>query len=168
MRTRQICLFVGILLTTAGCGALAPLAQLIQPPRFEQAEQPAELRIMAPSISNPAGGAGVTLWIRVTNPNPFGFTISTLDTTLLLEGQRAATGAFPLGLPLGAGQASVIPIDLTIGFAGLPGLAGVLRQAVTGAPVAYQLDGTVGIDAGRVGQPVFGPMRLVSGEMSSR
>jgi hypothetical protein len=76
-------------------------------------------------------GAGVTLWISIMNPNPFGFTLSTLNTTLLLEGQHAATGDVPLGLPLGAGQESVVPIDLTISVADLPGLAGVIRQAAT-------------------------------------
>ena len=161
----------------AGCGALAPLAQLIQPPRFEQAGQPADIRFVPPSLGHPAGGASVTIWIRITNPNPFGFTVRTLDTTLLLEGQRAATGDFPLGLPLGAGQESVIPIDLSISFADLPGLANVIRQAASGSAsgpasgpasgraVAYQLDGIVGIDAGRFGQPAFGPMLLVRGEL---
>jgi hypothetical protein len=150
---------------TSGCAAVTALGQLIQPPRFEQADQPAEMRLMGPSLSHPAGGAGVTLWIRVTNPNPFGFTLSTLDTTLLLEGQHAAAGNFPLGLPLGAGQESVVPIELTISFTDLPGLANVARRAVSGQPVGYQLDGTVGVDAGRFGQPSFGPMLLVRGEI---
>jgi Late embryogenesis abundant protein len=155
------------LLLASGCAALTTLGQLIQPPRFEQADQPADLRLIGPSLSHPAGGAGVTLWIEVTNPNPFGFTLSTLDTTLLLEGQHAATGNFPLGLPLGAGQESVVPIDLTIGFADLPGLANVVRQAVSGQPVTFQLDGTVGVDAGQFGQPTFGPMLLVRGQLGA-
>jgi len=158
-------MLLGAALLLAGCAAVTSLGQLIQPPRFEQADQPADLRLIGPSLSHPAGGAGVTLWIRVTNPNPFGFTLSTLDTTLLLEGQHAATGNFPLGLPLGAGEESVIPIDLTISFTDLPGLANVLRQAASRQPVAFQLDGTVGIDAGRFGQPSFGPMLLVRGEI---
>jgi len=177
MRTRQLyrhrtirlpgaLMLFGAVLVMAGCGALAPLAQLIQPPRFEQGDQPAEIRFVPPSPGHPTGGAGVTLWLRVTNPNPFGFTLATLDTTLLLDGQRAATGNFPLGLPLGAGQESVIPIDLTISFADLPGLANVVRQAAAGRAVGYQLDGTVGIDAGRFGRPVFGPMLLVRGELT--
>jgi hypothetical protein len=157
-----------VLLTSPACGALGTLAQLVQPPRFEQADNhPAELRFMARSISNPAGGASVTIWLKITNPNPFGFTLSTLDTTLLLEGSRAATGAFPLGLPLQARQESVVPIDLSISFADLPGLAGAVRRAATGQGVEYQLDGTVGIDAGRFGQPTFGPMRLVTGELKT-
>ena len=152
-------------LLMSGCSAVTALGQLIQPPRFEQAEQPVELRLIGPSLDHPAGGAGITLWIRVTNPNPFGFTLSTLDTTLLLEGQHAATGNFPLGLPLGAGQESVVPVDLTISFTDLPGLANVVRRAVSGQTVAYQLDGTVGVDAGRFGQPSFGPMLLVRGQI---
>jgi uncharacterized membrane protein YphA (DoxX/SURF4 family) len=176
MRTRQLyrhrsiwllvaLMLLGAVFLMAGCAAVTALSQLIQPPRFEQADQPAELRLIGPSLGHPAGGAGVTLWIRVTNPNPFGFTVSTLDTTLLLEGQHAATGNFPLGLPLGAAQESVIPIDLTISFANLPGLANVVRQAVSRQPIGFQLDGTVGIDAGRYGQPTFGPMLLVRGQI---
>ena len=171
MRIRQlyrvgvVILLLGAISLSPGCAAVTSLAQLIQPPRFEHADQPADLRLIGPSLSQPAGGAGVTLWIRITNPNPFGFTLSTLDTTLLLEGQHAATGNSPLGLPLGAGQESVVPIDLTISFADLPGLANVLRRAASGQPLGYQLDGTVGVDAGRFGQPTFGPMLLVRGEI---
>jgi hypothetical protein len=172
MQTRQLgrARLAGLLLiltafTTAGCGALENLGQLIQPPRFEQDDRPAELRFMTPSRSNPLGGAGVTIWMRVTNPNPFGFTLSTLSTTLMLEGSRAATGDFPLGLPLTAGETSVVPIDLSISFADVPGLANALRQAATGSALAYQLDGTVGVDAGRFGQPTFGPMMLATGEI---
>ena len=147
-----------------GCGALGPLTQLIQPPRFEQS-RPAEIRLMSPSLSHPAGGAGVTLWLDVTNPNPFGFTLSTVDATLLLEGSRAATGSFPLGLPLQAGQSSTVPLDLSISFADLPGLAGAIRRITGGGSATYQLDGTIGVDAGRLGQPTFGPMRLAAGEL---
>ena len=171
MRTRPfhrhliVLMLLGAAFLMSGCAAVTALGQLIQPPRFEQADQPAEMRLVGPSLSHPAGGAGVTIWIRVTNPNPFGFTLSTLDTTLLLEGQQAAIGNFPLGLPLGAGQESVVPIDLTISFTDLPGLANVVRRAVSGQPVGYQLDGTVGVDAGRFGQPSFGPMLLVRGQI---
>jgi hypothetical protein len=161
-----VLLLLGLgLLLVGGCAGLAQVAQVVQPPRFEQDARPAEIRFITPSLSNPAGGAGVTLWLRVTNPNPFGFTLSTLSTTLMLEGSRAATGDFPLGLPLTAGQASVVPVDLSISFADVPGLANVFRQVTSGSAVEYQLDGTVGIDAGRFGQPTFGPMPLTSGEI---
>jgi len=173
-RTRIIWLAAMLLLLgaglffTAGCGALQNIASIIQPPRFEQDDRPAELRFITPSLSHPTGGAGVTLWMQVTNPNPFGFTLSTLDTTLMLEGSRAATGDFPLGLPLTAGETTTVPIDLSISFADVPGLATALRQATTGSAIAYQLEGTVGVDAGRFGQPTFGPMMLASGELGVR
>jgi hypothetical protein len=111
-------LLAGVIFAMPGCAAVTALGQLIQPPRFEQAEQPAELRLMGPSLRHPAGGAE-----------------------------------------------SVIPLDLTISFADLPGLANVVRRAVSGQPIGFQLDGTVGIDAGRFGQPTFGPMLLVRGEI---
>ena len=148
------------------CGGIGALQRIIQPPRFEQApNQPAEIRLVSPSLSNSAGGAGVTLWLQVTNPNPFGFTLSHLDTTLLLEGTRAAAGDFPLGLPLGAGQTSVIPVDLSISFADLPALGAVIQRAARGSAVGYELEGTIGIDAGPFGRPLFGPLRLVTGEL---
>jgi hypothetical protein len=155
-----------LLVLTAGCAGLTQLAQFVQPPRFSQArDQPAELRFLAPSRTRPAGGADVRIWLEVSNPNPFGFTLSTVNATLSLEGGRAAAGDFPLGLPLTAGQESVVPLDLSISFADLPGLAGALRQIAAGGNVEYQLDGTVGVDAGRLGTPTFGPMLLTRGEM---
>ncbi len=48
--------------------------------------------------------------------------------------------------------------------ADLPGLAGVVRQS-GGGSASYQLDGTIGVDAGRFGQPTFGPLRLATGEL---
>ena len=150
----------------AGCASLGGLSSIIQPPRFEQAEgQPAQLRILGPSRAMPVGGAGVRLWLKVTNPNAFGFTLSTINAALSLEGSRAADADFPLGLPLSARQESVIPLDLSISFADLPGLASALRRLAVGGSVPYALEGTVGVDAGRLGTPTFGPMLLTRGEM---
>ena len=164
MARRLICLFSIVLMS--GCATLGPLAQFVQPPRFRQAEnQPAEIRVLAPSIRQPTGGAGIRVWLEVTNPNTFGLTLSTVNATLALEGSRAATGEFPLGLPLGAGQQSVVPLDLSIDFADVPGLAGVVRQIATGKNIEYQLDGTVGLNAGRLGTPTFGPMLLTRGDV---
>lgn len=153
-------------LSGAGCASLGGLSSIIQPPRFEQAEgQPAQLRIMGPSRTMPLGGAGVRIWLKVTNPNGFGFTLSTVNATLALEGSRAADGDFPLGLPLAARQESVIPLDLSFSFSEVPGLAGALRTLAVGGSVPYELEGTVGVDAGRLGTPTFGPMLLTRGEM---
>ena len=159
-------LVVLLAIPLTACASLGELTRVIQPPRFEQAEgQPAELRILGPSRTMPVGGAGIRIWLRVTNPNAFGFTLSTVNATLNMEGARAADGDFPLGLPLTARQESVVPIDLSISFAELPGLAGALRKLAVGGRVSYELNGTVGVDAARLGTPTFGPMLLTRGEM---
>ena len=147
------------------CASLEGLRALVQPPTFRQTDQPAEVRLAGPSLDRPFGGATVRLWTEVTNPNPFGLTLGTLDGTLFLEGTRAAAAAFPLGLPLGARQQTVVPLELSISFSDLPGLADVVRRAARRDPVEYRLDGTIGVDAGRLGQPVFGPMTLVRGDL---
>jgi hypothetical protein len=155
-----------VLITGSGCATLGDLRAFIQPPKFEEAEgQRAEIRILPPGSGSPLGGAGVRIWSRVTNPNSFGITLGTLAGTLFLEDTRAATVDFPLGLPLGAGEESVIPIDVSISFTDLPGLGGVARRAANNQPIAYRLDGTIGVDAGRLGRPVFGPMTLVRGDL---
>ena len=155
-----------LLLVSTGCATLEGLRGLVQAPRFEEAPgQPAEIRLLGPSVSQPLGGAGVRIYTRVSNPNSFGLTLGTLRGTLHLENTRAADVDFPLGLPLLAGEESVVPIDLSISFSDLPGLADVIRQTVAREPLAYRLEGTIGVDAGRLGHPTFGPMTLLSGEM---
>jgi len=162
----------GVILAVLGfssaCASLGSLSRLIQPPRFSEAEdQPAEIRLVGPAADRPLGCAVVRIWTRVSNPNPFGLRLSTLETTLLLDGSRAATGDFPLGLPLRAGEESVIPLDLLISFSDMAGLSSVVRNAIGGERVGYQLDGTIGIDAGALGQPTFGPVMLFRGELGA-
>ncbi len=85
------------------CASLEGLRALVQPPSFSQSDQPAEVRLVGPSAQRPLGGAAIRLWTEVRNPNPFDFTLGTLDGTLFLDGTRAAAAEFPLGLPLAAG-----------------------------------------------------------------
>lgn len=166
MRWLAVLLLVG---SCASCATLDQLKGVVQPPRFSQSDQHRpELRVLRPSGDLPMGGLGVRLWARVSNPNPFGLTLGTLKGTLFLEGTRGATADFPLGLPLQAGQTSEVPLDLSISLSDLPGLAGVVRQATEEQPIAYRLEGTVGVDAGRLGQPTFGPMTLLTGELTAR
>ena len=163
---------IAIAVFAAGCASLdslGSLGRLVQPPTFAEAQdQPAEIRLVGPGTDRPLGGAAIRIWTRVTNPNPFGFRLATLRTTLLLDGSRAATGDFPLGLPLGAREETVVPLDLSISFSELAGLSRVVRSAAGGQSVPYQLEGTIGVDAGRLGQPTFGPMQLVAGELNGR
>ena len=160
-------IIVGLLtLTVTSCAALENLRAFVQAPKFEEApDQRAEIRLHGPTSSDPLGGAGIRLWTQVSNPNAFGFTLGTLRGTLNIEDSRAANVDFPLGLPLRAGEQTVVPIDLSISFSDLPGMANVLRRAANRQPLAYHLEGTIGVDAGQLGQPVFGPMTLLRGEM---
>jgi LEA14-like dessication related protein len=157
VRCRFAAVAVSVLLLQA-CAELNRLGALVQPPRFEQVrDRPAEIRLMGMT------GAGVRMWARVSNPNTFGLTLGTLNGTLYLDDSRAAGANFPLGLPLGARGETVIPIDIAISFSDLPGLTGVARRVLARQPVDYRLEGTIGVDAGRLGQPVFGPMTLLTG-----
>ena len=166
----RIVLLVAAIAASASCaGGLGNLQQIIRPPRVEQAPgQPAEVRLVGPSATSPLGGAGIRIWLQVTNPNPFGFTLSTIDADLMVEGNHAATGDFPLGLPLTAGQQSVVPLDLSISFADVPALSRTIGRLAVGGTAAFQLDGTIGIDAGRFGTPTFGPMTLTTGQLQVR
>ena len=151
----------------SSCATLGSLASLVQPPRFSEArDQPAEVRLSPPTAGNALGGATIRLWTRVTNPNPFGFTLNTLNGTLYLDDTRAATSEFPLGLPLSAGAESVIPIEFAISFADLPNLVGVVRRAAQRQPIGYRFDGTVGVNAGRLGSPILGPMTFMRGTLN--
>lgn len=149
------------LLVLHGCaGALGNLSALVQPPRFQQVPgRQAEIRILG------LDGAGVRIWTRVTNPNSFGVRLGTLRGTLFLEDARAADAEFPLGLDLGARADSELPIDITVSFRDLPGLGGVARKVLARQAVPYRLEGTIGVDAGRIGRDMlFGPMTLLSGD----
>jgi hypothetical protein len=159
---------LAVLVFSSACASLGSLSRLIQPLRFSEAEnQPPEIRLVGPAAGGQLGGAVVRIWTRISNPNPFGLRLSTLETTLLLDGSRAATGDFPVGLSLNGGEESVIPLDLSISFSDLAGLSTVVRNAIGGQRVGYQLDGTIGIDAGALGQQGFGPMMLFRGELGA-
>jgi len=153
----------------AGLGACAHLGALaeVQAPRFEMAEgRQAELRLLPPSVERPMGGAAIRIWARVENPNPLSLTLSALDGTLYLEGTRAALVDFPLGIPLVAGQDTVIPLDIGIGFGDVPGLGDVASRALTQGRIGYRLDGTVQVDAGVLGRPRFGPRTWMDGMLN--
>ena len=169
MQWRAVIAANALALSLAGCATLEGLRALIQPPRFEQAsDRQSEIRLSPIQSGRSAGGATVRIWTNVTNPNPFGVTLSTVQATLLLEDVEAADADFPLGLPLQPRQTETIPFDLTVSFANVPRLADVIRRAASGGGLTYRLEGTVGVDAGRFGQPTFGPLTLVSGDLRAR
>lgn len=164
--------WAALLLVTPACESLESfrgLSQLIQPPRFEEApDRRHEVRLQGPTTDMPSGGLSVRLWTRITNPNPFGFTLSRLTAEFFLDSTRATTTEFPLGLPLEAGASSVVPLDLSVSFADIPALADTLRATLKGGSVPYRVEGTVGVAAGQLGTPTFGPMTILRGELRPR
>lgn len=155
---------IGVLPLLSGCATLAQLG--IQAPQFQvDNTQQAQLRLLGPSFGHPQGGAAIRLYARVRNPNPIGITLSRVAGGLALEGQNAAQVNFPLGVPLQGGAETIVPLDISVNFNDLPGLANVLLRAATGQSIRYALRGTVGVDAGVLGQPTFGPMNLLDGSM---
>ncbi|HET9982128.1 MAG TPA: LEA type 2 family protein [Longimicrobiales bacterium] len=150
-------------------GACATLQQLVQPPRFSQAAgYSPELRLLPPSRQNPLGGAGVRLWARVENPNPLGVSLSHVAGSLFLEDTRAGDVDLPLGLPLRAQADTIVPLDITVGFGDLPGLARVAQHLLTASALPYRLDGRFTVDAGALGPFDFGPETLLRGQVAVR
>jgi hypothetical protein len=165
----RLLIVCGVTLMAGACATLGQLGTLVQAPQFTDApDQPAEIRVVGPSLTRPLGGATVRLWATVTNPNPFGFTLATVRGGLFLQDGRAADLDLPLGLPLSAGATTTFPIDFAISFADLPGLTDAIRRAVNGQPLDYRFDGTVGVDAGQFGRPEFGPRTLLEGTVRGR
>ena len=77
----------GLAIALAGCALLEPLRAFVQPPKFEEADdRNAEIRLLGPGVNRPLGGASLRLWATVTNPNRFGFTLSTLRGALFPQG----------------------------------------------------------------------------------
>ena len=105
------------------------------------------------------------IWTRVSNPNSFGLTLGTLRGTLNLEGTRAATVDFPFGLPLQAQSEDVVPIDISVDFRDVPGLGQAIARAVTRQPIAFEIEGTVGVSARGLGMQTLGPMTWLRGEL---
>lgn len=155
-------------LLLGACASVAGLMQ-VQAPRFAVADgRASELRLLGPAAGRPLGGAAIRIWSRVENPNSFGLTLTSLQGDLLLEDARAAAVDLPLGLPLRAGQDTVIPIEVAVSFADLPGLADAVVKFATRKTVGYRMDGKFAVDAGMLGRPNFGPLTLVRGELDVR
>jgi hypothetical protein len=165
----RIAAAAALLAAHAGCASLGGLGGLVQAPRFSRDEgRDAEIVLRGPSRDFPLGGAAVRIYARVANPNPFGLTLSTLVGDLFLDGTRAAAVDFPIGLPLVANDEAEVPIDLAIGFEDVPRLAQVIGRAISGSRLDYRLDGRIGVDAGALGRPTFGPMTILEGDVRVR
>ena len=140
----------------------------VQPLTLREApNRPSTVRLLAPSFTRPEGGLGIRLWMEAQNPNPVGVTLSEVSGTLWLEEEEGPEADFPLGLPLEAGQDTVVPLDLALSFGEVPTLADALRRAVQRGALGYRLEGTFSVSAGRVGPVRFGPETLLEGELAA-
>lgn len=152
-------------LSAYGCAGLASMLG-VQEPRFAMAEgRQSQLRVSPPSVSHPRGAATVRIWTRVTNPNSFGMTLAVLQGALALEGEELADVDLPLGLPLSAAADTVIPLEITFDFGSFSALGNVAQRLITRGDVAYELNGTLGVDAGPLGRPSFGPRTWLRGQL---
>jgi len=156
----KVVAIAAIVSSTARCTALQSLQAFIQPPRFEQdTRNRSEIRLRGTT------GASVRIWTRVSNPNAFGLTLGTLQGTLHLEGSRAATVTFPFGLPLQPQSEDTVPIDLSIDFRDVPALGQAITRAIARQPITFEIEGTIGVSAGRLGMQTLGPMTWLRGEL---
>ena len=168
MRVSRIVVVMAGMAGAVGIGACASLGlgEVVQAPRISASStQDGRLDYVGPSMNNPYGSARIRLYARVENPNPFGLTLANLAGNLFLQSTEAAQVSLPLGLPMLANGDTIVPIDLTIGLDDVPGLVNVVRNALDTGRLDYRLNGTVGVDAGALGTPTFGPMTLMEGDV---
>lgn len=150
---------------TAGCATLGSLLNVVSP-RFELVpEREAVLTLDPISILTDNPFVVVRVWTRVTNPNNFGLVISKLTGDVFLEGREMAEVNLPLGLPLPAARDTVIPLEIRFGIPSLSSLGALGSALYARRPVTYRLDGTIGVDAGALGEPTFGPRTWLQGQL---
>ncbi len=147
----------------AGCATLG--LHDLQPLRIGAADRASTVRLIAPSGDYPSGAAAIRIWAEVENPNPFGVALSELEGRLHVEDRPGPRATFPLGLPLEAGQDTVIPLDLTLAFEDVPDMADAVRSAILRGAVDYRMEGSFTVEAGRFGRARFGPHDLLMGEL---
>jgi hypothetical protein len=153
------------IITLVGCASFN-LGAAVQPPEVSGVvDRGSEIRILLPSGEHPAGGAAIRLWSRIGNPNAFSLSVTRLAGDLFLGDGAAVAVEFPLGVPLVANGDTIVPLDVTVGFDDLPVLGTTLVAAALEGAMDYRLEATIGVDAGVLGQPTFGPLTALSGRL---
>lgn len=157
-----------LLLPAGGCASFLRFLP-VEAPRFELVTERGSVLSLDPaSVLTGRPVANVRIWTRVTNPNGFGLTLSTFRGDLFVEGRDLAELDLPLGLPMPAAGDTVIPLDVRMGLPSLSTLGTLGEALLSGRAVQYRLDGTVGVDAGNLGDPTFGPRTWLEGELEVR
>ncbi len=84
--------------------------------------------------------------LQVTNPNPIGLRLTSLDGALVLRGVLAADVRFGGGVDVPAQGAAELVLDIAVPLPGASGLVDAALALVGGAPVAYRVEAAVGVD----------------------
>jgi hypothetical protein len=165
MRRRNALFILLAALAVASCASFG-LQDVIQPPAFSEVDgRTAGLRLLLPSTDRPAGGAAVRLWTRVSNPNSISLTLTQLAGDLFIGDAEAVQVEFPLGLPLVAGQDTIVPLDVSLDFDDVPRLGEAALATFVSGTMDYRLEALIGVDAGLLGQPTFGPTTVLRGAL---
>jgi len=150
-----------------GCAVVAP-ERVVGNLEFELvAEGSGFRRLDLPGVAGGSPAATLRIRTRASNPNPVGVRLAGLDFDLYVNGTRAGSGSFTGGVDLPPRGQTVLDLEVTTSLEEGGRLVADLAEAARGQRTAYRLVGTVSLAAGRLGNPRFGPLTIVSGTLSS-
>jgi LEA14-like dessication related protein len=162
MKNTALLSVLALATASAACATLSGATSMIQAPRFSDARnQRAQLSL---SSADAPQSATLRMFAHVRNPNSTKLTLSKVKGSLFLEGQEAADVDLPLDLELKPRQEKVIPIDVSVRLDKDSSLARTLARSAEGPAVGYRVDGTMDVETSQ-GEPVFGPLTLLEGEV---
>lgn len=84
--------------------------------------------------------------LLVTNPNPIGLRLTSLDGALVLRDVPAADVRFVGGVDVPPQGSAELILDVAVPLPGASGLVDAALALVGGAPVAYRIEASVGVD----------------------
>ena len=58
-----------------------------------------------------------------------------------------------------------MPIDISVGFRDLQWLGQAITRALARQPIDFELEGTIGVNAGGFGERTLGPLTFLRGEL---
>lgn len=102
--------------------------------------------------------------LQVTNPNPVGLRLTSLDGALVLRDVPAADVRFVGGVDVPAQGSAELVLDVAVPLPGGLGLVEAARDLVAGAPVPYRIEAALGVDLFGV-RSAFPRTTLLQGEL---
>jgi LEA14-like dessication related protein len=89
------------------------------------------------------GSATVNLNYQLTNPNPFGLSLASVDYAFFVEGHQVVAGKPPQGLTIPASGTADVVLPANVRFADV---APVIETFLTKDVAAYRAQGSIGIE----------------------